>query len=966
MRPSVEFTTHPVHRRMWLAAAASALVLAASASSLPAQAKPVQRGGPVAKPATPTPAPMTSAQAPASQPPASARGRITGRVVDGASGQGVADAQIAVVGTTMGARTDLDGRYILLNVPFGTYSLVAKRLGYQPKQFDKVPVTTTDATIVNFTIGTAAVNLQSVVVRAAVGERTSNQASLLSAQQKAASASDGVSAEQIKKTPDSNAGEAATRVSGVSIVDGKFLVARGLSERYSTTLVNGAEVPSPEPTKKIVPLDVFPASLLESIVVTKSATPDKPGDFAGGAVEIKTKEFPENPIRQFTFSQGYNTQTTGRSLPFPAKRPLDFLGFDNGFRAPPARSTIIDEGTSRERFAESVRSQWNPSPVVALPNVGMGVTLGDQRPSDKAALGYVVSLTYSAGREYSEDRLFRYYLNTEEAQRGYVYQDHRNAVDWGGVANVSLRLGAAHKFGLKNLYTRNAEELFSTNEGFNVDRNGDVKNYQMAYVERSLLQSQLVGEHLIRWLGQSRVEWKATLSQSSRLEPDNRQAEYVQVAGDGRYGLNFNTDFWYRTLDDSQRALQADWQMPTRLLWTPMTFKAGGSVRQKRRAFDAYLGSFNIDNTAQPPADLPFLPPHLLFAPENIGTWVRVGFPGASAQPYDASDDVSAAYGMVDMTVASRFRLVAGARMEAWSIDIFDGGRTVVERDSTRSPTIRRVTDVLPSANLTITLTDRLNLRFAAFKSVSRPDTRELSRDEYVETSGSCGTIGNPELRRGLVYNADSRLEWYPRPGEVLSVSGFLKYFDDPLLRTVSGRNGCTYGYINGESAQNFGAEVDIRKDLTFLPGALEGLTVAANLTLVQSSVVIPATFGDFTPGLDLEGQSPYVVNGSLSWRSRGGGVNATVLYNHFADRVVRYGYASAGTEQGPNIVERARGSLDAKVQLMFNPRLTLSLAARNLLNARVQFVQLVDRGLDLTGRSIPGTTFNVGVSLAR
>lgn len=914
----------------------------------------------------PRPDPATATPAASTQPPVS-RGRLTGRVVDAATGLGISEAQIVIVGSTMGARTDLDGRYTLLNVPFGTYSIMARRLGYQPKQFDRVAVATTDATIVNFTIGTAAVSLQSVVVRAAAADRTASEASLLAAQQKAPAASDGVSAEQIKRTPDSNAGEAATRVSGVSIVDGKFLVARGLSERYSTTLLNGAEVPSPEPTKKIVPLDVFPASLLESIVVTKSATPDKPGDFSGGAVEIKTKEFPENRIQQFTLSQGYNSQTTGRTLPFPSKRAMDFLGFDNGYREPPQRSTLTDESPfTKERYAEGVRSSWNPTPAQAMPNLGFGFTLGNQRPSKNFALGYVFSVTYSGARDYSQDRLFRYYLGEAQAQRGFVYQDYRNTVDWGTVANVSLRVGSSNKLSLKNLYTRNAEELFSTNEGFNLDRNGDVRNYQMSYVERQLFQTQLAGEHLMKWLANSRFEWKATLSQSSRNEPDNRQAEYVQVAGGGRYALNFNTDFWVRTLNDEQRSVQADWQLPTRLLWTPMTFKVGTSVRQKRRAFDAYLGSFNIDQNARPPEDLKYLPPELLFTPENLGTWVNVGFPGGSAQPYDASDDVTAMYGLVDMNIASRVRLVAGARSETWSSDVFDGGRALAEQDSSRVPTRRRVRDILPSANMTIALTDRLNLRFAAFQSVSRPDTRELSRDAYTEVAGSCGTIGNPELQRGLVYNADSRVEWYPHPGEVLSVSGFYKYFKDPLLRTVSGLNGCTYGYINGDAAENFGAEFDLRKDLTFLPGPLERLSVGANATLVRSSVTIASRFGTYTPGLDLEGQSPLLLNGSLSWRSANGGINATMLYNRFEDRVVRYGYATANLGQGPNIVERGRGMLDAKAQVAIGRGTTVSLAARNLTNARVVFVQAVDIGDDVTGRTVPGVSFTLGVSIVR
>jgi len=903
-------------------------------------------------------------------PPPSQRGRITGRVVDVATGQPLAGVLLSIVGQTVGARTDLDGRYTMSGVPFGRYSVAARRIGYQAKQFDNVVVSTTDATIVNFSIGTAAVELQSVVVRSSATDRSASQTSLLAAQQKAASASDGISAEQIKRTPDSNAGEAATRVSGISIVDGKYLVARGLSERYSTTLLNGAEVTSPEPAKKIVPLDIFPASLLESIIVTKSATPDKPGDFSGGAVEIKTKEFPENTIRQFTVSQALNSQSTFRTLPFPSRHGLDFIGLDNGRREPPPlpRDSAFADPFAVERYAEGIRNDWAPKPIRTLPNLGLGMTLGGQRPSDRFALGYVLSLTYSAGSEYQADRFFRFFVDPKaEANRAFVYQDHRNNTDWGGVANVSLRLGGATKLSWKNLYTRNAEELYSTGEGFSTDQNGDSRLFQFQYIERDLLQTQLVGEHLFRWLASSRLEWKATLSESGRNEPDNRQVSYIRPVG-GRYGVSANSDLWFRKLNDRQTAMQVDWQIPFRIFSTPVAFKTGGMKRAKQRAFDAALVSFNPRMAI--PDDLSFLPPELLFTPENIGGFLGLTFPGTVAQPYDADDNLTAAYAMVDLTMASRIRLVAGARMEDWSLDLFDGGRAnFAQGDSSRPPTVRRQKDILPSANATLSITDRINLRLAAFQSVARPDTRELSRDEYVEVAGSCSTIGTPTLQRSTITNADARLEWYPRAGEVIALSGFFKDFQNPIIRIVQGRNGCTYLYENAQSARNFGAELDLRQDLTYLPGALSRLSASMNLTYVKSNVIMAPTFGAYDPDLALEGQSPYLVNTSLAYRSAGGGFSMTVLYNRFGERIVRYGFRSSdgvNAAQGPNIVERGRGTLDAKLQQAIGRRVTISLSGRNLTNATVRFVQQVATGNESSGFSKPGYILQLGASLAR
>jgi TonB-dependent receptor len=756
-------------------------------------------------------------------------------------------------------------------------------------------------------------------------------------------------------------------------VDNRFVVVRGLSERYSNTLLNGVEVTSPEPAKKVVPLDIFPASLLDAIVVTKSATPDKPGDFSGGSVEIRTKEFPEQRTYNYSLSVGYNSLTTGKEVQLPSWRGIDFLGFDAGKRRQrPALPTDFNDAVQVERFSEAIRNTWNPATVRAAPNLGLGVTFGDQLQGKSNALGYVASITYSEKQENQPSRFFQFLLDpTGTPARGYVYNERRTAVDWGAVFNLSGKLGTNHKFGLKNFYTRNAEEQYTTTEGFNIDLNGDVRGYNYSYLSRDLWQSQLTGEHLGKlWVVPWRIEWKGTLSLSHRNEPDNRQVTYLRSGADPVYELGNNSDLWFRFLDDQLRGGQADLSVP--LPWfgsRELQFKAGGSARKKVREFDASLATFNLDALSGLPNDIYTLPPHKLFTPDIIGDHMFLGFPGSVAQPYSADDQVVAYYGMLDVPIFSWLRVVGGMRVESWTLDLYDGGRGRFAADSSLVPTARRNTDPLWSANATITLTPNMNVRLAGFRSVARPDTREMSRDEYTELVGSCPTTGNPQLQRTIISNADARWEWYPGPGEIISVSGFFKYFEQPIIRTVSGEGNCRFSFGNGVDATNVGAELDIRKGLAFLPGFLTNLSVGVNAAYVQSKLTVDPSQGVFREDLPLEDQSPYLVNANLGWVDSRLGLDMSVLYNWFDDRINRYGFrggSGPNAPQGPNIVERGRGTIDAKLQWRASKHYTVTLSARNLTDAAWQFYQETTKGRETTGYFQPGRSITMGVAYGR
>lgn len=921
----------------------------------------------VARLSAQTPVPAAPASAPAT------RGYLVGQVIDKASGRPLPATNVVVVGTTLRTQTDLDGRY-RLPVPVGVYSVRAFRLGNVAQQQDGVRITAGVSVSANFALGTAVVQLQAVAVTAAPTKANSDDA-LLAMQKSASRVSDGISAESIKRAPGANAGEAIVRVTGVSIVDNKFAVVRGLAERYSNTLLNGVELPSPEPLKKIVPLDLFPSSLLESIVVSKTATPDKPGDFAGGSVEVTTKEFPNDRVSEFNLSVGGGSQATFRTnIPYLAPRGIDWLGFDQGGRRrmPDVEVTPGIATPASERFGEQLRNEWTPAPRAILPDLGAGFNLGGRFGGQSAPFGYAVSGTYSRATDATPNRLVQLLFDSETGvpAAGFTSNEATTAVNLGFIANLAARLGNSGKVTWKNLYTRNADERLSRAAQYQTD-NGNVERqiYQARYITRALFQTQLTGDHLFSKLFDSRLEWKATLAFSQRDEPENRSLIYFKGPTQTRFELSPSnpSPLWFRFLDDRVRSGQVDYSLPIgRLLPDGSLLKTGGLYRQRDRAFDA---SFFRAWAESDPAFAPVLalPPEQVFTGEVIGSAIGIRREGEGTVPYESDDDVTALYGMLDVPITSRVRFVGGLRRENWKLNLFQGTRT----DSLGPPIRRATNDNLLSGNLTIGLTDRQNLRLAAYQTVARPDPREVAPDYYVAVTGDCANRGNPALVSSRILNSDIRWERYPNPGELVSISGFYKKFTDPIaeLLTYQGGTLCTNEYFNLRSARLLGGEFEFRRPLSFLPGAFSKLALGVNVTLVNSTSEYPITTSDstFTRTLRLQGQSDFLGNANLLYNDTKTGLDASLLVNYFSDRISRYGFisvTSGGLSEVPNVVEQGRMSLDAKIRKRVG-RTTVSLSGRNLTDAEVVFLQNSNVGEIRTGYLRPGIGFSLGVGYA-
>ncbi|HKE91520.1 MAG TPA: carboxypeptidase regulatory-like domain-containing protein [Gemmatimonadales bacterium] len=864
-----------------------------------------------------------------------AQGRVSGQVVEQATGRPMPEVQVEVIGTGITAKTDLDGRYRTVPLPAGRYSVRAIIIGFRSTQHDSVLVEDGRSTDVSFALQPLPIELAGVTVEAQRAPPSkATDAGLLAARRAAAGVSDGVSAQGIARSPDANAGEAVRRMTGVTLFDGKFLVVRGLGERYSNALLNGAEMPNPVVEKKIPPLDLFPAGLIASVVAAKTATPDKPGDFAGGSVDLVTKDFPESRLLQFTASQSYNDQATFRSVPLPPMVGTDFLGIDNGRRQPPSIPFGNLPASAQKPVLQGFQDNvWNPPPRRALPGTGFSATYGDQWQGTSNALGAVLSLTYNNSVSFTPDRLFNLY---------YVGREATASVAWGGLANVIVRLGHLHKLGWKNLYSRSADQTSVSGEG----SEGTVLNlsYQMRYVERYLWQTQLTGEHHV--FGTT-LEWKGTLGRARIEDPDNHAANYATALEVGG-GTQVGGKRLIRRLADLTRSGQVDWSVPVSLRFQgDALFKAGGYYRAKRRDYDARDVIINRDGLTAPASGMDgvieHLPPEQVFAPENLGTYFSYISSANHNDPFFADDNVAAAYAMVDVPVLPMVRLVTGVRAEQWKLALRPGGNDPEGnwlKFGEDSVIRRHDLDYLWSGNLTIGVTENMKVRLAATRTLARPDSREISPGQYTPIAGlgNCTEQGNPDLQATRITNGDIRWELYPRQDELLAVSGFYKRFDQPIieLRTTGGFQNanaeCTIG--NGRSAEVRGGELEVRQ-------LLGPLGVGLNLTVVSSSIVFPENTGLLARRFI--GQSPFVANAYLAYEPAASRIQFSLLYNYFGDRITKYSNnqtANAPPYPNPNWVERHRHTVDAKVRVAVTPRFRLALSGKNLSRAPIFIIE--------------------------
>lgn len=876
-----------------------------------------------------------------SQQASPASARIVGRVIDARTGSGLTDVGIQVVGTTSGTATGLDGRFVLNGVTPGTVTIHLRRLGFGAKTVTGLLLKPGQTMEQDITLEPVTVSLTTQVVTASSERGTVGEA--LDRQRTAVGVVNSVTAEQIAKSPDASAAQAVQRVSGVTVQDNKYVFVRGLGERYTTSSLNGARVPSPEPEKRVVPLDMFPAGLLQTITTTKTFTPDLQGDFSGGLVNIRTREFPARRNMSVQLGGGYAAGATGSSIIVGQRAGGEQFGAVNSSRDLPSlvryvgnfQGLTLNPG-DKSLLVQQFRNAWTPTTGTAAPNMSASASVGGNDPVLFGhRLGYLVSGTFSSSTDYRDGQV------RALADRGNVAGETREidrftgnrasqSVLWGGLASLSTMLGTGSRISLNAIYSRTADNQAIVENGSFENEGIRARITRMDYVERGVRSLQLSGEH--QFGEKHRFEWAGTGSGVRRYQPD--QSEFVQaIERDTPNGRdiyrwqnsgNGGANRTFSNLAETGREGSASYQF-TFGGASQNLIKIGGLARATDRDADTRAYSISANGISNAIREL---------SAEEIfdGRFANAGIfdigPLAQGGSYTARDRVSAGFAMTEIGLSQRFRLVGGARYESDRLDV-----NAVSTLGSPVVTKKVWNDLLPSLALNVKLGNEQQLRLSGSRTLARPEYRELSPIKSRDVLNGDDTQGNENLSRTNITNGDVRWEWYPQSGEVVSVGFFAKKFLLPIERVyrAAGSGTRTVFYTNAESAENYGIELEMRKNLGFIADALSPLSMFSNLTVMESRIRLFKNTEASATNLSrrMVGQAPYVINAGISYGSARGSTSATLLFNRVGDRI-----QAAGDSPLPDVVEKARNALDLSLRFGLAGNVTARFDARNLLNS--------------------------------
>lgn len=871
-------------------------------------------------------------------------GKISGTVADKKTGETIIGASVKVLGVNKAVATDVEGRYIIGGLTPGNYVLEVSYIGYTIKSITAIEVKDGNTTSVNVTLEESqSQTLNQVVVTTTVKKETVN--SLYLKQKTNVSISDGISAEQIRRSPDRNTSEVLKRVSGTSIQDNKFVIVRGLSDRYNTTLLNNAILPSTEPDRKAFSFDIIPSNMIDNIVINKTASPDLPGDFSGGVVQVLTKDIPTENYLFASAGTGYNSQSTFQKFQLGEKSGIENFGFFKSDRnipkgIPSTQKYNVLTANQKIDAGKLFRNSFQTNTFnAAMPSQAYQLSMGLRKAlKNKANIGAIVSLTYRNSETRNEAERFDY----EGATKQYDFNDEtfKFSSSLGALANFAYIKGN-HKIAFKNLYNVSLDNTYTSRFGTQFVDQDLIKGYSYDLVSKSLLNSQLEGEHKFSWQD-LKLNWNLGYSYSDRLQPDlksiNYRLDYDQgakvyeaVVPNGTASRTDASRFFSDLFEDSYNA-GLNVTLPFTLFKEKSSLKVGGLKQYKLRDFKArkfgYIKSFGAFE-----ANLLTLPYNEIFNSTNLKPTGFILDEGTeNADKYDATSDLNAGYAMLDIRVSKKIRLSLGARVEdsyqLVNTADFTGKKVKVEK---------QYLDILPSLNATYSLSDQTNIRFSASQTVTRPELRELSNFGFFDYISKRILQGNPDLKRSQNTNIDVKYEIFPGAGQVLSISGYYKYFKNPIEQVVSSGSVKNITFQNANSATTYGMELEARKNLGFMGenSFYKNLTAYVNTSVIFSTVNLNSLVSEITSRA-LQGQSPYLINAGLLFNEPKSNLSFNILYNRIGERISEVGY------QGyPDIYEKGRNMLDFQIsKKLINNKAELRLNLADVLNEKIYFYQ--------------------------
>jgi len=917
-------------------------------------------------------------------------GKVRGKITDAKTGEALVGATVMIKGSNIGTVSDLDGNYTLKHLKPGNYTLVFRYVSFNPKVVTDINVKGKGVVILNIPLQPASLGLKEVEVRAKALKRT--EAAMLTIQKKSSNVIEGLSAEQIRRAGDSDAAASLKRVTGVSVIDGKYVYVRGLNDRYSKTTLNGADIPGLDPNKYTVQMDIFPSSLIENIMIYKSFSPDLPGDFTGGLVNIETRDFPERFTLEAGASLGYNVNANfNKNFLSYQGSPIDFLGFDNGFRSIPsdAKGVLPQYPMEKEKLtsiAESFNKIMAPVKQVAGPNGSLFFALGNQKDIGKHQLGYQFGISYKKENTFYDNGIKNLYHLGGSSDKtliiDYNYADDQGQTEylWGALAGLYYKISPTQKIGLT---------LFKNQSGISTARNlfgqklSDdasglyIETRVLQWTERSLNNAQLKGEHYFKTLSNLRINWIGSYTYSYQNEPDRRfftNSFFPDLSGIYRYSIQpslYNVPTrYYRYLNEDNYNFKINFKLKAGKNENAPTIKFGSSLVYKERNFHEQRLDYRFQfsqyvyngNVSEYISDRNIGLNYAGYNPQtgtNFGLYIQ-GNPGDDRRnSYKGTQKVQAYYAMIDAVLWEKLRLSTGLRFEHTYI-------YTASLDTTLQAGYLNNNDFLPALNLTWYLKKNMNLRLNGSRTLARPNFRELAPYASQDFAGGEVYVGNNNLQRTTIDNLDLRWEYFISRDELLSISAFYKLFKNPIEMVDNPRAQNTeLSWENVDKAKVYGAELDFRKQLDFWDFS-KNFKLSVNFTYVFSAVAIDsleltairATDPSAKATRPMNGQSPYIVNAMLTYEHPKSGWEANLVYNVSGPKLMIN--VKGGT---PDIYMQPFNSLNFVLKKRINKRFVLSFKAQNLLNAtyKESYTFLGNEYIYRLYQS--GNTFEAGIS---
>lgn len=878
----------------------------------------------------------TPQETPAEKPAEAASVTIKGTVIDNNTKVGLPAATIQLQGPA-GAQTiatELDGSFTLTLAP-GTYEIVFSTAEYIEI---KRTVTVTANQKLELDINLDPVPATSQETIEIVDKiDTRKESAVLAVRRAAATVSDAVSSQEISRTPDSNAGDAMKRVVAVSVVEGKYVALRGLEGRYVTTLMNGILLPSPEPDRNAVPLDLFPTTLLSTMTVVKSYSPHLPGQFGGGTLSIDTSSFPTSFEVKLGVSTSANSVSTGKDglTNANARGFRSFLGFDNGSRAfpkeiPKNRAVRDMDPGETERIGEALPNVWTPEGETVTPNLGLTAMVGNTTKIAGKRVGYLASgmLRHSFTERAGANR------GVGLSDQGLIQTD---SLDYkigvaeatvGALFNAGVDLSKNDEISVFGMYSHVGEDTSQLASGFKEQDASDIDVSRLSFVERALMFTQVHGKHLLNRSKKLELKWQGNFAKTSRDELDTRDLVYSvdQMAGTRSYQdqPGSGQHFW-QELRDTAGGAGADLQFrvgPARIQTGTLAQLSNRQLGGRRFRFKFVGDSTTVRN----------LPAEQMFSADNIGSEFELEEGTLHEDSYQAKLDTFAGYALSEVELDPKFRVIGGARFERSTQEMTNGSRYAIA--GLQTEVNRDDNDVLPAANLVFSPRSDVNLRAAYSYTLTRPRFRELAPFLFFDYVRRRDISGNPNLVTTHIHNADLRWEWFPSDDEVFAASAFYKQFVDPIEQVAANVN-ADATFLNAKGGNLIGGEIEARTTLGRIDSSLRRIRVGTNVAVMRSRVDLGKEQMLLTSqSRPLYGQSPFVINFALGYAAPKIG-DFNFLYNVIGQRIT-----DVGIEGLPDTYEKPVHRLDFVAARAMRKDLKLKLSASNLLNQTVRLEQ--------------------------